>query len=218
MATVVEVFADIGCPFTHLGLRRFVQDRARAGRTDDVQLWVRAWPLELVNGAPLDPALVAEEVRDLQALLDRRGFAGFEEASFPSSTLPALGLAAAGYRTSIAVGEAVSLHLRALLFEEGQDVSRESVLGRVAAEFDLEVTAADVDSVPADRAEGRTAGRHRFAALLHPDRRLVLPWARHRPGRRRSPRRGPQHRAVRRVHPVLPGLTGERWALGRVLE
>jgi predicted DsbA family dithiol-disulfide isomerase len=158
MPTVIEVFADIGCPFTHLGLRRFVQERARAGLTDDVQLWLRAWPLELVNGAPLDPAFIAGEVHDLKPLLDRRAFARFEEASFPSSTLRALALAAAGYRRSIVVGEAVSLHLRALLFEEGQDVSQESVLERVATEFDLEVTAADIDSVPADRAEGERRG------------------------------------------------------------
>ena len=158
MATVIEVFADIGCPFTHVGLRRFVQDRARAGLTDEVQLWVRAWPLELVNGAPLDAAFIAEEVHDLQALLETQAFLGFEEAAFPASTLPALRLAAAGYRESMAVGEAVSLHLRTLLFEEGKDVSQEDVLQAVAADFDLDVTAADLDSVLADRAEGERRG------------------------------------------------------------
>jgi hypothetical protein len=48
---LVEVFADVGCPFAHVGLRRFVERRDELGR-DDVVLWVRAWPLELVNARP----------------------------------------------------------------------------------------------------------------------------------------------------------------------
>ncbi len=32
--TVIEVFADVGFPFTHVGLRRFVDRRAEAGRND----------------------------------------------------------------------------------------------------------------------------------------------------------------------------------------
>ena len=46
----IEVFADVLCPFTHVGLRAVAEQRARAGR-DDVVIRVRAWPLELVNGA-----------------------------------------------------------------------------------------------------------------------------------------------------------------------
>jgi hypothetical protein len=32
--TVIEVFADVACPFTHVGLRRFVDRRAELGRHD----------------------------------------------------------------------------------------------------------------------------------------------------------------------------------------
>ena len=52
---VMEVFADIWCPFAHVGLQTIYEQRARNGRAD-VAIWVRAWPLELVNGAPLDAA------------------------------------------------------------------------------------------------------------------------------------------------------------------
>ena len=55
----IEVFADIWCPFTHVGLRALAEERAHRGRTD-VTLWVRAWPLELVNGAPMDGHHAAE--------------------------------------------------------------------------------------------------------------------------------------------------------------
>ena len=49
----LEVWADVTCPFTHVGLHRLVDERDRQGR-DDLHLRVRAWPLELVNGVPMD--------------------------------------------------------------------------------------------------------------------------------------------------------------------
>ena len=63
--TVIEVFADVACPFTHVGLRRFADRRAELGR-HDVTLRVRAWPLEVVNGQPLDPRFIAEEIEDIR--------------------------------------------------------------------------------------------------------------------------------------------------------
>ncbi len=62
---VIEVFADIWCPFAHVGLRAIEEQRARAGRTD-VAIWVRAWPLELVNGVQLDPTVTWEHAEDLR--------------------------------------------------------------------------------------------------------------------------------------------------------
>ena len=48
----IEVFADVSCPFTHVGLRRLVEHRRQLER-DDLRIVVKAWPLELVNGSPL---------------------------------------------------------------------------------------------------------------------------------------------------------------------
>lgn len=50
----VEVFADILCPFTHVGLRTLIDRRNEHGLTRP-RLRIRAWPLEVVNGKPLDP-------------------------------------------------------------------------------------------------------------------------------------------------------------------
>ena len=58
---VIEVFADIACPFAHVGLRRFVTERERRG-LDRPRLRVRAWPLELVNGKPFDGHALVEEL------------------------------------------------------------------------------------------------------------------------------------------------------------
>jgi 2-hydroxychromene-2-carboxylate isomerase len=154
---VVEVFADIGCPFTHVGLRRFVAERTRRGR-EDVMLWVRAWPLELVNGVAMDPDFIAEEIGELRAQLAGDLFGGFRPDRFPTSTEPALRLAAQGYAVDVHTGEAVSLALRHELFEKGEDVADPKVLERVAAQFGLADGSSAATLVLADHAEGQRRG------------------------------------------------------------
>lgn len=155
--SVIEVFADVACPFTHVGLRRFVERRRDAGRAD-VALRVRAWPLELVNGRPLEPELIAEEVDEIRDQLGAEVFTGFDVRAFPSTSIDALVLAAAGYRHDIATGEAVSLELRDLCFEQGVDIADAAVLADVADRHGLVATDGDVAQVHADLAHGRTVG------------------------------------------------------------
>lgn len=155
---VIEVFADVGCPFTHVGLRRLVEQRVARGALD-VVVHARAWPLELVNGAPLDPHLIAEEVDELRAQVAPDLFTGFVSDRFPDSTLPALELAAAAYARSATQGERVSLALRDVLFEQGRDIASPEVLAEVAHAVGMEPT---IDGghprVLADWAEGRDRG------------------------------------------------------------
>lgn len=153
----IEVFADVLCPFTHVGLLRFVERRRAAGR-DDVGLWVRAWPLEVVNGTPLDARFIAEEVDEIRSQVAPDAFAGFREGSFPGSSLPALAVANAAYRRSGEVGEAVSLELRRLVFEEGADIGDPAVLDRVAHRHGLDVGPDDQEAVLADHREGQQRG------------------------------------------------------------
>ena len=63
MPTRLEVFADISCPFTHVGLKRFTHVGLKrvvhelAASDGQIDIVVRAWPLEWVNGAPLEARL-----------------------------------------------------------------------------------------------------------------------------------------------------------------
>lgn len=155
--TVLEVFADVGCPFTHVGLRRVVDLRTELGR-HDLTLRVRAWPLEIVNDQPLDPHFIAEEVDDIRRQVAPTLFEGFSEASFPASSLPALTLAAAAYDGDLATGERVSLALRDLLFEQGVDIADVEVLQRLAAEHGVAFDPTDTRQVLADHAEGVERG------------------------------------------------------------
>ena len=59
--STVEVFADVLCPFTHGGLHTLIDRRTGRGLTQP-RLRIRARPLELINGRPLDPQHIAAEV------------------------------------------------------------------------------------------------------------------------------------------------------------
>ena len=153
---MIEVFADVACPFTHVGLRRIVERRA-AATTSEV-LRVKAWPLEWVNGTPLDPALVAEEIAALQVAVAPDLFAGFDPGAFPSTSVPALALAALAAAAGPATGEAVSLALRDALFEQGLDIADTEVLRAIARAHDLDLEAAEEGTVRAEYDEGRARG------------------------------------------------------------
>ena len=130
MATV-EVFADIVCPFAYVGLTQLIERRHQLGR-DDVRFRIRAWPLELVNGEPVDANLIGDEIEAIRPQVAPNLFAGFDPDRFPASTLPALALTACAYDIDDAIGEAVAMELRRLVFEHGRDVSDATVLAEVA--------------------------------------------------------------------------------------
>lgn len=127
----IEVFADIWCPFAHVGLRAVARRRDELGHSH-VPLLIRAWPLELVNDEPQDVDMAADHVADLRRQCAPELFTGFERSRFPRTTLPALGLAAAAYRHTAATGERVSLALRDALWEQGLDVADPTVLRSIA--------------------------------------------------------------------------------------
>lgn len=154
---VLEVYADVTCPFTHVGLHRIVDERNRHGRAD-LHLRVRAWPLELVNGVPMDAHAVAGKVAALRDSVAPDLFTGFDEGAFPVTTLPALALTEAAYRVGPEAGERAALVVRDLVFEDGRDVGDPAVLAAAAAALGLEVTDADVTQVQSDYDAGRARG------------------------------------------------------------
>jgi predicted DsbA family dithiol-disulfide isomerase len=154
----IEIFADIWCPFAHAGLRAAARARSQAGR-DDVAFIIRAWPLELVNGAAMPAAKAADHARHLRDQVDTTLFAHLDVGHFPSTTLPALTLAHAAYRQSSATGEAVSFALRDAMFEQGRDISDAAVLADLARLHGLDQPGeADRAGVLADWHEGQARG------------------------------------------------------------
>ena len=153
----IEVYADVRCPFTHVGLRRLVQRRAERG--GGPRLVVHAWPLELVNGEPMDPHHIGVEVDAIRDQVAPDLFAGFTVEAFSSTSLPALALTAAAYEVSGEVGEQVALVVRDAQFEQGRDIADASVLAAIAAERGVgPVTEAHHEQVRADWATGVERG------------------------------------------------------------
>ena len=154
---VIEVFADIVCPFTHVGLHRVVERRRELGAGS--VLHVRAWPLELVNGEPLAAGLVAEEVQALREQVAPDLFTGFDRSRFPATSLPAMTLADVAYRQSASLGEQVSLAIRDALFEQGRDISTAAVLADIAGTYGLGLPeAVDRAAILADWEDGKRRG------------------------------------------------------------
>jgi predicted DsbA family dithiol-disulfide isomerase len=147
----IEVYGDIVCPFTHVGLRRLTE--AREGRHAFVPIRVHAWPLEWVNEHPLDRALVSREIDALRASVAPELFAGFDGGAWPRTSLPAFGLAARAYAHEDATGEAISLAIRDALFEQGLDIADLDVLRHIGAPYGV---------TPLDAAAARTAVHREF--------------------------------------------------------
>ena len=155
--TTIEVFADITCPFTHVGLKRVIEQFAQSAQPPSVH--VRAWPLEWVNGAGLEIDAVEMKAKALSDQLGVDDFTGLDHDHWPATTIQALELAAAAYASDMQTGLAVSLELRTALFERGLDIGDPDVLAGIAAEHDLTLPAAgSSDAVQADYDEGRSRG------------------------------------------------------------
>lgn len=153
---IIDVWADVACPFTHVGLARLTQRRDAAAA--DTWFRVHAWPLEWVNGRPLDPEFVAEEISALRAQVAADLFRGFDPDAFPATSVPALALTAAAYARGPEVGERTALAVRDALFERGLDVSEPEVLSTLADELGIGDLAADEGAVRAEYDEGKERG------------------------------------------------------------
>jgi predicted DsbA family dithiol-disulfide isomerase len=123
----IEIFADVWCPFAHFSLRtvRALRDRL----SPESPIFVRAWPLELVNGKPLDPDVTAAHVAELRHDVAPELFAGFDPGAMPETTLGALALVEAANDGDPWLGESISVALRDALFEEGRRIDGDMLAG-----------------------------------------------------------------------------------------
>ena len=154
----VEVFADVWCPFTHVGLRRFVDHRRETGASTSACGFGRGrsnWSTASRSTSTSSSRRSPRSERSSRPTSS----SGSIRSRFPTTTLPALELTGHAYRASTAVGEAVALELRDRLFERGEDIGSPDVLAEVAAAHGLDAAAADsVEIVESDWAEGTSRG------------------------------------------------------------
>ena len=155
-AGTIQVYADIGCPFAHFSLRRITSLRDQLAL--NLPIVVRAWPLEMVNGQPLDPAVTATHIAELRRDVAPDLFSGFRPEVLPRSTVKALTLVEAVNDVDPWLGERISLDLRDVLFEQGERLDVE-MLRLLSAEAGLDPSVLDEGSrVEARLVEGRQLG------------------------------------------------------------
>lgn len=154
----IEVFADVTCPFTHVGLKR-VTERLAALDDDGIEIMVRAWPLEWVNGSVFAADVMPRKFDAVNAHVDPPEFTGFRADRWPTSTIPALNLVAAGYRRDARTGLRAALAVRRALFDDGADIGDPATLAVLADELGLAAPSADPDdALRADFEEGSRRG------------------------------------------------------------
>ena len=100
-----------------------------------------------------------EHVDELREQVAPELFRAFNRDMLPTSSLPALELAAAAYELGDALGESVSLAVREALFEEGRDISDPVILDQIATEHGVGPRGARTSrAVLADWEEGKRRG------------------------------------------------------------
>ena len=152
----IEIFADVWCPFAHFSLRTVRAFRDQL--SPESAILVRAWPLELVNGKPLNPVVTAAHVAELRRDVAPELFSGFDPDAMPVTTLGALALVEAANDSDPWLGETISVELRDVLFEEGRRID-DDMLTRLARRSGLDVAViGERERVEARLEQGQSRG------------------------------------------------------------
>ena len=133
----IVVFADVGCPWAHVAVRRLWAARERAGLADgSLRFDLRAFPLEVVNERPTPYRTVAE--LEVPVLCEVEPAAGWERWSadlttWPVTTLPAMEAVEAAKEQGLEASEHLDVELRRAFFGASRCISVRSVILDVAA-------------------------------------------------------------------------------------
>lgn len=137
------VWGDVTCPWATLAVHRLHEARSRLGLDADVRLDLRAFPLELFNGAPTPRKLVDAEIGAVGALAPDFGWQIWqaEPSDYPSTVLLALEAVQAAKTRSLVASEQLDLALRHAFFSRSRHVGMRDVI------LDAATRCPDVDAV-----------------------------------------------------------------------
>lgn len=179
-AGTIQVWSDLGCPWSHVVVWRLHDARRRLGLEERVRLDHHAFPLELFNSEPTPRWHIDVEAPVARQLAPRAGWLPWSapDSTWPVTLLPPMEAVQAAKLQSLAASEALDRGLRRALYGESRCISLRHVILEVASETDsVDVTslAEALDdgraraALTADWAVARTDAVRGSAHLFAPD-------------------------------------------------
>ncbi len=153
----IQVWSDLGCPWSHAIVWRLWDARRRLGLEDRVRFDHHAFPLELFNDEPTPRWHIDVEAPVVATIAPRAGWQPWAapDSAWPVTLLPAMEAVQAAKLQSLQASEALDRALRRALYAESRCISLRHVILEVASEtddVDVSALAAALDDGRARRA------------------------------------------------------------------
>ena len=153
----IQVWSDLGCPWSHAVVWRLHDARRRLGLDGRVAFDHHVFPLELFNSEPTPRPRIESEVRVASELAPRAGWQAWSapDHAWPVTMLPPMEAVQAAKLQSLAAAEELDRGLRRAFFGESRCISLRHVILEVANEcesVDLAALAEALDDGRARRA------------------------------------------------------------------
>ena len=149
----IQVWSDLGCPWSHAVVWRLWDARRRLGLEDRIRFDHHAFPLELFNDEPTPRWHVDVEAPVVATIAPRAGWQPWSapDSAWPVTLLPPMEAVQAAKLQSLEAAEALDRGLRRALYGESRCISLRHVILEVANETD----ALDVAELAAALDDGR---------------------------------------------------------------
>ena len=153
----IQVWSDLGCPWSHAVVWRLHDARRRLGLEGHVAFDHHAFPLELFNDEPTPRWHIDVEAPVVRTIAPRAGWQPWSapDSAWPVTLLPPMEAVQAAKLQSLAASEALDRGLRRALYGESRCISLRHVILEVAIETD----AVDVAALSAALDDGRARRR-----------------------------------------------------------
>lgn len=150
----LQVWSDLGCPWSHAIVWRLWDVRRRLGLEDRVRFDHHAFPLELFNGEPTPRWHIDVEAPVVATIAPRAGWQPWAapDSAWPVTLLPAMEAVQAAKLQSLHASEALDRALRRALYAESRCISLRHVILEVATETDAVDVAALAEALDDGRA------------------------------------------------------------------
>ncbi|MGH2754711.1 MAG: DsbA family oxidoreductase [Actinomycetota bacterium] len=152
------LYADIGCPWSHVATHRLHRARRKAGLDNDLAFDIRSFPLELFNERPTPKHILDAEIPVTAELEPDAGWSLWKdhESKWPVTMLPAMEAVYAAKEQGLELGAGLDRALRLAFFRDSRCVSMHHEILAAARDVD------HLDASAIDRALISGTFRHRI--------------------------------------------------------